>query len=193
MTAHPIESVYVDDVDVSKASARSYARARNRVRVADAAEVRATDFTGQFGGLYVASVGADFNLDTSDTTTADDGVNCIRDSEGNGFFRVAVNITETQRLVTVAGAVTVSADDADIIVVKKTVGAATTVNLPAAADRSGPVKIVDGKGDALTNNLTIVPQAGESIAGTVDYQWIIDSNGGSVKLTPLADGTGWIV
>ena len=193
MTAHPIESVYVDDVDVSKASARSYERARNRVRVADAAEVRATDFSGQFAGLNVAALGADFNLDTSDTTTADDGTNCIRDSEGNGFFRVAVDTTETQRLVTAAGAVTVAAADADIIVVKKTVGAATTVNLPSAGDRSRPVKIVDGKGDALTNNITVVPASGESIAGTVDYNWIIDSNGGSVRLTPLADGSGWIV
>lgn len=190
---HPIESVLVDDVNVSKAAVRSYARARNRVRVADADEVRANDFSGQFAGLYVSAIGADFNLDTSDTTTADDGANCIRDAEGNGFFRVAVDTTETQRLVTAAGAVTVAATDADIIVVKKTVGAATTVNLPSAADRSRPVKIVDGEGDALTNNITIVPVSGESIAGTINYNWIIDSNGGSARLTPLADGSGWIV
>lgn len=190
---HPIESVLVDDVNVSKAAVRSYARARNRVRVADADEVRANDFSGQFAGLNVAAIGADFNLDTSDTTTADDGANCIRDAEGNGFFRVAVDTTETQRLVTAAGAVTVAATDADIIVVKKTVGAATTVNLPSAADRSRPVKIVDGEGDALTNNITIVPVSGESIAGTINYNWIIDSNGGSARLTPLADGSGWIV
>lgn len=190
---HPIESVIVDSVDVSKASVRSYARARNRVRVANADEVRSTDFSGQFGGLYVAEIGADFNLDTSDTTTADDGINCIRDSEGNGFFRTTILTTETQRLVTASGAVTIDADDADIIVIKKTVGAATTVTLPNAADRIKPVKIVDGKGDALTNNVTVVPQSGESIAGTVDYHWIIDSNGGSVRLTPLAAGDGWIV
>jgi hypothetical protein len=190
---HPIESVLVDDVDVSKAAVRSYARARNRVRVADADEVRATDFSGQLAGLYVSALGADFNLDTSDTTTADNGADCIRDAEGNGFFRVSIDTTETQRLVTAAGAVTVIAADADIIVVKKTVGAATTVNLPSADDRTRPVKIVDGKGDALTNNITVVPSSGESIAGTVDYNWIIDSNGGSVRLTPLADGSGWIV
>lgn len=77
--------------------------------------------------------------------------------------------------------------------IAKTVGAATTVNLPSAGDRTNSVKIVDGKGDALTNNITIVPATGETIAGTVNYNWIIDSNGGTVELTPLADGTGWIV
>lgn len=99
--------------------------------------------------------------------------------------------TRTQRLVTAAGAVTVAADDADDILINKTVGAATTVNLPLSASRTKPVKIVDAKGDASTNNITIVPQSGEKIWGTVDYQAIIDGNGGMIELSPRADGTGW--
>lgn len=190
---HPIDIVVVDGVPVSKSAVRGYARERNRVRVGDANEVRNTDFSGQFGGLYVAGLNADFNLDTSDTTTADDGVDCIRDFAGNGFFRVAPNVMEAQRLVTAAGGVNVDADDADIIVIVKTVGAATTVDLPPASDRAKPVKIVDGKGDAATHNITVVPQSGETIMASVDYHYVIDSDGGSVRLTPLADGSGWIV
>lgn len=193
MSSHPIDSVLVDGSNVSKSAVRSYERERNRLKVADATEVRNTDLSGQTAGIYVLALQANFDIDTSDATTADDGVNCIRDLEGNGFFRVAVNTTETQRKVTAAGDVSVASDDADIIVIAKTSGAATNVNLPSAAARTKPVKIVDGKGDALTNNITIIPASGQSIAGTINYHWIIDSNGGSVKLTPLADGTGWIV
>jgi hypothetical protein len=94
------------------------------------------------------------------------------------------------REVTAAGTVTVVADDADIILIKKASGAATTVNLPASAMRSKPVRIVDRKYDANTNNITIVPNGAETIMGGANY--IIDSNGGGITLTPLADGTGWI-
>jgi|GEM_PF-5799530 len=97
----------------------------------------------------------------------------------------------TQRTVTAAGAVTVDADDADIIYIKKTVGAATAVALPLAALRTKPVMIVDGKGDANTNNITISPQTGESIYAVTNGTHIIRGNGGSVILTPAEDGTGW--
>jgi len=97
----------------------------------------------------------------------------------------------TQREVTAAGAVTIDAADADIVVINKSVGAATTVNLPSAAVRTTPVMIVDGKGDAGTNNITIVPVAGQKVYGTVDFQPKIDGNGGSLILTPKADGSGW--
>jgi phage-related tail fiber protein len=96
----------------------------------------------------------------------------------------------SQRVVTAAGAVTVTASDSDIIVIAKTVGAATTVNLPVAATRSLPIRIVDGKYDAATNNITIVPNGTEKIMGGSSY--LIDSNGASIILTPLADGSGWI-
>jgi hypothetical protein len=99
--------------------------------------------------------------------------------------------SRTQRTVTAAGAVTVTADDTDIIIINKTVGAATAVTLPLSAGRTKPVMIVDGKGDANTNNITISPQTGESIYAITNGTAIIDGNGGSVILTPKADGTGW--
>jgi hypothetical protein len=97
----------------------------------------------------------------------------------------------TKRTVTAAGAVAISADDAEDIIINKTVGAATTVNLPDAALRTKSVRIIDGKGDAATNNITILPEAGQTIHTIVDYPKLIDGNGWSTLLTPLADGTGW--
>lgn len=97
----------------------------------------------------------------------------------------------THRIVASSGGITVAADDADIIFINKTVGAASAVTLPLSASRVKPVMIVDGKGDANTNNITISPQTGESIYAITNGTHIIDGNGGSVILTPKADGTGW--
>lgn len=97
----------------------------------------------------------------------------------------------TQRTVTAAGAVTITADDADDIIIAKTVGAATTVALPLSASRIKPIKIVDGKPDANTNNITITVQTGETLYGVVNGTALIDGNGASVQLTPKQDGTGW--
>jgi hypothetical protein len=194
MTANPVDIVYVDGTAVSKAGVRSYEKNRVRQRMADSNEVNNTSLSGQFAGIYVRDLQSDFDLDTSDTTTADDGVDTLVDFDGNRFKRVSIDTSQSQRKITIAGNVTVSADDSDIIVIAKTVGAATTVTLPPAADRTKSVRIVDGKYDAATNNITILPfqespQVETIMGGT---QYVIDSNGASITLTPLADGSGWI-
>ena len=63
------------------------------------------------------------------------------------------------RVVTAVGAVTVTSAD-DWITVNKSVGAATTVNLPGSPTTGQTFTIHDGKGDAATNALTITPAAG---------------------------------
>jgi hypothetical protein len=93
-----------------------------------------------------------------------------------------------QRIITVAGAITAQSTD-DIIVVKKSVGAATTVNVDWST-RTRPLTVVDGKGDAATNNISIVPASGQTIYAVTNGTALIDGNGGSVTLTPLVDGTG---
>ena len=106
---------------------------------------------------------------------------------------LGVSATRTIRVVTAAGAVTVDADTDDIVVIKKTVAAATTVNLPSAANRDDarPVKIVDGKLDAATNNITITPSGVETIVGLTTY--VINFDAGSIELWPLPDGTAWYI
>lgn len=93
-----------------------------------------------------------------------------------------------QREVTAAGAITADPED-DVIVVNKTVGEATTVNVDWST-RTKPLTVVDGKGDAATNNISIVPATGQTQYAIVDYVVTIDGNGGLVKLTPRTDGTG---
>lgn len=88
--------------------------------------------------------------------------------------------TDHYREVTAAGAVTVA--DTDVIVgINKTVGAATTVNIPLAANRGGQrVVIKDIKGDANVNPITPAFTGGElcdGLAGsafqiTTPYGWV---------------------
>jgi len=80
--------------------------------------------------------------------------------------------------------VTVSATD-DVVVVNKTVGAATTVNLPAGVT-GRRYTIKDGKGDAAANNITITPDAGNiDGAGTL----VLATNYG--RATVVYNGTEW--
>lgn len=91
------------------------------------------------------------------------------------------------RVVTAAGAIThVSTDN--IIVVNKTVGAATTVNLMASPTTGQTVTIKDGKGDALNNNITIVPNA-----GTVDGATNVVLQANYVEVVLFYNGTEWSV
>lgn len=83
------------------------------------------------------------------------------------------------REVAASGAVTVSHLD-DIIIVNKTVGAATTVNLPSIPLKGRVYTIKDGKGDANANNITIT-------------QPITVTNGTFASDTAWTKGTGWTI
>lgn len=192
MTANPIDIVIVDGVTVSKAAFRSYEKDRVRKRVANAAEVRDTDFTVQFGGLYVAALTADFNLDTTDTTTVDDGVNCIRDFVGNGFFRVALSVAEIEKVITASGNVTIADDESsDNILINNTSGAAINVYLPSAAVRTKRIKIVDVAGNAGTYNITILPKLASGQTIMTGSSYVLDVNGMGLDLRPRASGAGY--
>lgn len=90
------------------------------------------------------------------------------------------------RVVTAAGAVTVALTDY-IVVVNKTIGAATVVNLPAGTANQHYV-IKDGKGDAGANNITITPAAG-TIDGAATL--VLVANYASAEL--VYNGTQWNV
>lgn len=101
------------------------------------------------------------------------------------------------RVVTAAGDVTVGATDI-VILLDKTVGAATNINLPPSGSRSASVSVKDIKGDAHTNNITFVPAAGETIDGfsaaaaAANGTALIDINYGKKTVCPLSSG-GWYV
>lgn len=89
------------------------------------------------------------------------------------------------RVVTAAGAVTVSSTD-HVVVVNKTTGAATAVALPASPATGREIIIKDGKGDAGTNNITITPAAGNIDGGATT---VIATNYRS--LTLIYNGAEW--
>lgn len=90
-----------------------------------------------------------------------------------------------ERVVTIAGAVTITTAD-DLVVVNKTVGAATVVNLPATPTTGQTFIVHDGKGDAATNNITITPAAGNINGGAT---LVINANYGTAVCT--YNGTQW--
>jgi len=79
----------------------------------------------------------------------------------------------------------------DIILVNKAVGGATQIDLVTASGRVRPVKVVDLKGDAATNVITIEGNAAETVIGAANY--LINFDRGSVTLWPYPDGSGWYI
>lgn len=92
------------------------------------------------------------------------------------------------KVITVAGPYAAQPND-EVLIIKQAVGAPFTVTVDWS-QRSKPLRVVDGKGDAAVNNITVTPAAGQSQMATVNYSYPIDGNGGSITLTPLPDGTG---
>lgn len=105
---------------------------------------------------------------------------------GSNVFTVAL-YPNGVRVVTAAGAVTVAKTDY-IVVVNKSSGAATTVNLPSSPVTGQKFIIKDGKGDAATNNITITPASG-NIDGAATF--VIAVNYGGVEIA--YNGTQWNV
>lgn len=76
----------------------------------------------------------------------------------------------------------------NVLIIRKTTGSATSVTLPSNPTLWIPYTIIDGKGDALTNNITITPASG-TIDGSANF--VINANYESVSF--INDGTTWNV
>lgn len=100
----------------------------------------------------------------------------------------AASTTKNVRTLIAAGPYAALPSD-DVLIVNQTVGAPFTVTVDWS-QRARPLRVVDGKGDANTNNITITPAAGQTQLATVNYSYIIDGAGGSITLTPLPNNTG---
>lgn len=134
------------------------------------------DNAGVLGEYTISGSGTVVAMATSPTLTTPT-VSGILTTQGGAVRAV--------RVVVAAGAVTAATSD-DIIVVNKTVGAATTVNLFATPTTGTVLTIKDGKGDAATNNITITPAAGNiDGSGTL----VMATNYASIEL--VYNGTQW--
>ena len=109
-------------------------------------------------------------------------------SVSNGIFSVDfAAATRTIRVVTAAGAVTCALTD-DVVILNKTTGEATAVTLPASPATGSAIIIKDGKGDALTNNITVSAAAGNIDGSTTQ---VINASYGA--RTFVYNGTEWNV
>ncbi len=123
---------------------------------------------------------------------SDQGLHFASDAEGfivrkSGSCQVLNGLLLKTRVVTASGDVTVNINTDYAIIVNKSSGAATNVNLPSGITHQAFV-IKDGKGDASSNNITIVPAAG-NIDGASSY--VMASNYEST--TVIYNGTQWNV
>ena len=117
------------------------------------------------------------------------------DSSDQLYERLAVDnfISSTAgnvQLITAGGAQNIE-ETAAVVVVNQTVGAAITLTLPLSAAKVGHVKVVDYKGDAGTNNITVVPSGAEEFQGGLT-SWVIGSDNASAVFTAIP-GTGYAV
>lgn len=155
--------------------------------VAGAAGIKVTKQNG------IWTIAPDYTVFQLATSVADP-VNTyvlVWNSLTNVFNLVAVGAIanlKVNKTLTAPGPYTALPTD-EILFVKQAVGAPFTINVDWSA-RSKPLRIVDGKGDASTNPITITPSAGQTQLASVNYSYVIDGNGGSITLTPLPDGTG---
>ena len=92
------------------------------------------------------------------------------------------------KVITVAGPYAAQPSD-DVLIIKQAVAAPFTVTVDWSA-RAKPLRVVDGKGDAAVNNITITPSVGQTQLAALNYSYVIDGNGASITLTPLPDNTG---
>lgn len=77
----------------------------------------------------------------------------------------------------------------EVLIVKQAAGAPFAITVDWAL-RSKPLRVVDGKGDAAANPITITPAAGQTQLASLNYAYVINGNGGSITLTPLPDNSG---
>jgi hypothetical protein len=179
---HPIIAAYQSHDD---AQMIAHHKVHTRAIVADADEVHATDFTGQYAGLYVRSTRANYNLDT-ESVAAGDGVNVIIDGAGNHFIKATDLVTqaviEYDDGDVVAGAITIG-DAADIALINVT--SAVNVNVPAQADRGGRALEIKAVGAA---GFTPVLAGVETIDGNAAAGYEVTTQGGFLRLVPRTGG-----
>lgn len=144
-------------------------------------------------GAY--TLGVDYNLvaggSIADPSVAE--VVIIDQTDGSyklvSLSQILAAATQIEQHVTTAGPIAVL-PNAGIVRIDQAIGAPITLNMPAATGKTCPVLIADWKGDAGTNNITIVPNGTEKIQG--QSSWTIAADTGSVFLRPIAN-TGYAI
>lgn len=104
-------------------------------------------------------------------------------SQSSAAVTLTGSLTQNVRVVTAAGDVTMTATDT-ILILEKTIGAATAVTLPPAPTTGRSIVIKDGNGDAALNPITV---SGGMIDGAAAY--VVNENHASLSL--VFNGGSW--
>lgn len=91
-------------------------------------------------------------------------------------------------LVTTPGTVTLDSTSRRVVVRKGT-GSPTTIQLPSSPVLGQEIVVKDGKGDAVTNNISVIALGGISIDGLPE----ISINRNYQSFTFVYDGVGWSI
>jgi hypothetical protein len=183
---HPVVAPYTAR---SAADLIAFVKLRDRLSVADNAEIRNTDFSDQFGGLYVRATRKRYDLDT-ESTSEDDDDSFIVDGSGAVFVKVNEGTETVARLYTdadvVAGAITIE-DSTDRALINVT--SAVTINIPAAASRGvRDLLIKDVGGQAGAHNLLPAFDGVEQCDGMAGAAFTIGTNYGWLQIAPKTGG-----
>ena len=155
MTANPIDLVggLTSSSNVSKSDITAWAKARVPQTMASASEVNSTNLAGQ--AVITLKTGGFFQQDTTDTTTADDGVNCLVSLDGKRFKVVtfarlgAANIFADTTEATGAGTTASGIFSGGLEVLKKlfvTGVAAFEATTASTSNTTGAVTVAGGLG-----------------------------------------------
>jgi hypothetical protein len=113
-----------------------------------------------------------------------------------GLYKIASlsallsSISQIEQHITDPGPVAIN-NNTGIVRVDQDTGAAITLTLPLASDKTCPVLISDWKGDAGTHNITIETSGSDTFPGGLT-SWTIAADTGSVFLRPIA-GAGYVL
>lgn len=111
-------------------------------------------------------------------------------TQGVGISGASIVIAPPTRVHTAVGDVTVSraTDLNGYIIVNKSIAAATNANLPSSPTTGDVYTVKDGKGDTATNNITIIPAAG-NIEGAANYVMATNYQ----ATTVVYSGSEWLI
>lgn len=177
------------------------ANIRVNVRVPFPTRVQGASFIGLSKANGVWTVAPNYLTLAQNVVVKPTQVLALQDSITGAFSYVGASsfvsaALTSYRIITTAGAVSVLATDV-VLLFQKSPSGASTVNLPASAQRAGaPVIIKDLTGDANANNITLVPFGNETIDGfsgtaaAANGAAVLSIDYGSMWLVPLTSG-GW--
>lgn len=122
--------------------------------------------------------------------------NLINEINSMDFWITILALIFQGTIRTVSGAFSVAAPYF-VYMIDPTVSGTSTAQLPTSASWYAsygpmfPIIFKDAKGDMASFNLTVNPQAGETIDGNASY--VVAGDRAALAVRPRPDGTGWIV